>query len=147
MQSQLVSSYDTKRPYRVWICYWVVCSVLLLPDLQASKWKFVIATHVALVPDLKMMFRHAQVMYSQDRNQALGLGMGTRLKASGLSSHFFIKVDLFWFYVYGCLLSMYFCTTCVQCPWRLEEGIGSSGTGVADSCKPLCEMSLSPLQE
>lgn len=30
------------------------------------------------------------------------------------------------------------CTTCVQCPQRPEEGVGFSGTGVTDICKPPC---------
>lgn len=25
-----------------------------------------------------------------------------------------------------------------SCPWRLEEGIRYPGTGVTDSCEPLC---------
>lgn len=30
------------------------------------------------------------------------------------------------------------CTTCVQCPWRPEKGIGFPGTGVLDGCEPPC---------
>ena len=44
-----------------------------------------------------------------------------------------LKLHFVLFYVYGCSpahISMY--------PWRLEEGIGSSGTGVTGDCKPPC---------
>lgn len=36
-------------------------------------------------------------------------------------------------FAYRCL-----CTTCVQCPWRSEEGLGYPGTGVIDGCEPPC---------
>lgn len=35
-----------------------------------------------------------------------------------------------------------------QCQWRLEEGVGSPGNGVTDSCEPPCgywELNLGPL--
>jgi hypothetical protein len=56
-----------------------------------------------------------------------------------------LKLHFVLFYVYGCSpahISMY--------PWRLEEGIGSSGTGVTDECKPPCGfwgLNSGPLQE
>ena len=37
----------------------------------------------------------------------------------------------------------------MKCPQRPEEGIGSPGTGVRDSCKPPCEcweLNLDPLE-
>lgn len=40
------------------------------------------------------------------------------------------------------------CSTRVQCPWRPEMGIGSSGTGVADGCDLSgWELSLGSLEE
>lgn len=29
-------------------------------------------------------------------------------------------------------LHLCLCTTCIQCPWKSEESVRSSGTGVAD---------------
>lgn len=44
-----------------------------------------------------------------------------------------LKLNLFlfiWvFYLLVCL-----CAVCIQCPQRLEEDVGSSGTGVIDIC-------------
>lgn len=31
----------------------------------------------------------------------------------------------------------YMCITCIQCPWKPEEGFKSLGTSVIDNCKPL----------
>ena len=47
---------------------------------------------------------------------------------------------------------MHMCITCVlgACPWRSEEGTGSHGAGVLDSCGPLSgcwESNPGPLQQ
>lgn len=47
-------------------------------------------------------------------------------------------------------LDVCICALCMECPQRLEEGIGSSGTGVTDGCWPPCgcwERNLCPFQE
>lgn len=35
-----------------------------------------------------------------------------------------------------CFAYLYVYTTCIQCPWKSEEGIGSPGTGVRDGYEP-----------
>lgn len=61
------------------------------------------------------------------------------------------KVLIFKCYVYGCFFrNLCLCATCVQCPWRSEEGPGSFGTGVTDGCYLTCEWQESnpgPLEE
>jgi hypothetical protein len=45
---------------------------------------------------------------------------------------------------------MYVCTVCVQCPPRLEEGVGTPRTGTTDGCKFSCgcwESNFDPLEE
>jgi len=52
--------------------------------------------------------------------------------------------------VYSFCLHKCLCTMCVQCLKKLEEGIGSPGTGVIDSCELYCqrwELNLGPLEE
>lgn len=46
--------------------------------------------------------------------------------------HFFVgfKNYLLLIYVYKFCLHVWKCTACRQCPWRPEEGIVASGTGV-----------------
>lgn len=43
--------------------------------------------------------------------------------------------------VYGCFTCLYvcLCSTCLQCPWRPEEGVRYPGTGARDSNEPPCE--------
>lgn len=43
---------------------------------------------------------------------------------------------------------MYVCAPCVQCLWKKEEGLGSSGTGVTQLVRLPCwcwELNLDPL--
>ena len=56
------------------------------------------------------------------------------------------------FGIYGCFAPtcMLAYHVCAWCPWRLGKGIGSSTTGVTDSCEPSCgcwESNLGPLEK
>lgn len=46
---------------------------------------------------------------------------------------YFICVSVFLFSFHVCM-----CTVCVWCPGRLEEVLGTSGTGIPDYYKPPC---------
>lgn len=56
-----------------------------------------------------------------------------------------------YFCVYGVLPTCMFVNClCARCLWRPEEDVDSPGTGVADSCEPLCwcwELNPDPLLE
>lgn len=41
------------------------------------------------------------------------------------------------FYVYVCEHE-YVYAPCLKEPWRLEQGVGSPGTGLTNRCEPLC---------
>ena len=46
---------------------------------------------------------------------------------------------LYFDFICECLPAcMYVPHVCSRCPWKLEQGIGFSGTRVRDSCEPLC---------
>lgn len=50
----------------------------------------------------------------------------------------FIFKDLFIFMCMGVLFACVLGTACIQCLWKPEEGSGSPGTGITNSCQPLC---------
>jgi hypothetical protein len=54
--------------------------------------------------------------------------------------HCSFKNDFLLFFMYMSILSAYMFVywLYVQCPWKPEEGITSSGTGVTDGCEMLC---------
>lgn len=74
------------------------------------------------------------------------------LHSEGRDTIRFFEVYLSLFYAYDCFVCMKVClyTKRLCFLWRIEEGIKSPGTGVADGCELLCgswEQNPGPLAE